>query len=105
MTKTMDYPNDFPQKDKKRGRRIYQKLRNKLRAVKQLKETSGNYGIEQTLQWARENADHLAACSCDMCGNQRRFAKGKEKLTVQERKELERTRSLTDKTESSEDSD
>jgi hypothetical protein len=33
-------------------------------------------------------AEHLAACSCWMCGNPRRFAKG-ERLTVRERREEE----------------
>jgi len=35
-------------------------------------------------------ADNLALCSCWMCGNQRRHAKGLEKLTLKERKIAER---------------
>ena len=31
-------------------------------------------------------ADHLAVCSCWMCGNPRRHAKGTERLTLQERR-------------------
>lgn len=31
-------------------------------------------------------ADHLAVCSCAMCGNPRRFRKGEDKLTLQERR-------------------
>lgn len=30
---------------------------------------------------------HGAGCSCWMCGNPRRYMKGKEKLTIQERKQ------------------
>ena len=29
---------------------------------------------------------HGAVCSCQMCGNPRRYAKGKDKLTMQEKK-------------------
>lgn len=37
---------------------------------------------------AEHLADNLAVCSCDMCKNPRRskMVKGKEKLTIQERK-------------------
>jgi hypothetical protein len=31
-------------------------------------------------------AVHGAACSCQMCGNPRRYAKGKGKITMQERR-------------------
>ena len=31
-------------------------------------------------------AVHGVVCSCSMCGNPRRYAKGKDKLTMQERK-------------------
>lgn len=34
-------------------------------------------------------ASHGAECSCWMCGNPRRFSKGKEKLTFQERQHSE----------------
>lgn len=33
-----------------------------------------------------KNADHLAKCSCCMCGNPRRHFSGKDGLTVQERR-------------------
>ena len=33
-------------------------------------------------------ADHLAACSCFMCGNPRRFFGGTERLTMQERRAM-----------------
>ena len=35
---------------------------------------------------AKHNADNLASCSCSMCGNPRRHAKGKDKLTIQEKR-------------------
>jgi len=36
---------------------------------------------------AARNADHLAVCSCWMCGNSRHHIKGMERLTIQERRE------------------
>ena len=39
-------------------------------------------GNPKALRWA----DNLALCSCWMCGNQRRHAKGKERLTLRERR-------------------
>ena len=35
---------------------------------------------------AVKDADHLATCSCWMCGNPRRYSKGTERLTLQERR-------------------
>jgi len=35
---------------------------------------------------AAQNGDHLAKCSCHMCGNPRRHWKGDDALTLQERK-------------------
>jgi hypothetical protein len=32
-------------------------------------------------------ADNLALCSCGMCGNPRRHAKGRERLTMQEQRQ------------------
>ena len=32
-----------------------------------------------------QSADHLAKCSCWMCGNPRKYAKGPDKLTIRER--------------------
>ncbi len=45
---------------------------------------------EQVLLWAKKHADNMALCST-CCGNPRHFllAKGKEKLTVQERREYQ----------------
>lgn len=44
---------------------------------------------EITKEWANKNADHLKTCSCEMCGNPRRYGKGKNKLTLQEQRALE----------------
>lgn len=38
---------------------------------------------------ATHYADNLALCSCVLCGNPRRFAKGAQRLTVQERRIIE----------------
>lgn len=35
-------------------------------------------------------------CSCYMCGNPRRIGKGKQRLTIQERKALQNTSDLCD---------
>lgn len=39
-------------------------------------------------------ADHLAVCSCYGCGNPRHHSKGKERLTVQELREILLARAL-----------
>ena len=39
--------------------------------------------------WVKVSADNLQRCSCSACGNRRKFSKGKEKLTRQERRMLE----------------
>ena len=50
-----------------------------------------DYDEEWIKRFVCTHADNLAACSCSMCGNPRRsaFAKGKEKLTLQELRFLE----------------
>lgn len=47
---------------------------------------------EELEKLAIKNADHLKMCSCNMCGNQRRFSKGEDKLTIQEKKALQAER-------------
>lgn len=42
--------------------------------------------IYPTWPEAWKAGDHLKTCSCWMCGNPRRHAKGKERLRVQERR-------------------
>lgn len=37
-------------------------------------------------------ADNLCACSCPMCGNPRHHQKGDFRITLQERRELDRTK-------------
>lgn len=69
---------EIPLKDKtKRANRRQKNLNVKVKAKKIYKE-QGDKAIKY--------ADHLKTCSCHMCGNQRRYAKGEEKLTMQERK-------------------
>jgi hypothetical protein len=36
------------------------------------------------------NKETFTSCSCWMCGNPRKFMKGREKITMQERKENEK---------------
>lgn len=43
---------------------------------------------ERAEHFARRNCDNLQNCSCTACGNQRKHGKGREKLTIQERKHL-----------------
>lgn len=40
-------------------------------------------------KWTKRNSDNLQCCSCSMCGNPRKHIKGKERLTIQERRFLE----------------
>ena len=35
---------------------------------------------------AHHMANHLKICSCAICGNPRRYAKGQERFTIQERR-------------------
>ena len=37
-------------------------------------------------QWSARNYNNRKPCSCWMCGNPRKVFKGKEKITMQERK-------------------
>ena len=68
-------------KDTKRAERRFEKEKRKKKARK-------------IYHWcekgeAEKLADHLAECSCPMCCNPRRskLCKGKDKLTIQERKQ------------------
>lgn len=51
----------------------------------------GNRHDEKALMYGITYHDHLATCSCDMCGNQRhnRWSSGKAKLTLQEIKAID----------------
>lgn len=62
-------------KDGKRGRRREHKARMKRHARRIYPDWPG----------AVENADNLKVCSCWMCGNPRRWLKGSDRLTLQER--------------------
>lgn len=54
--------------------------------------SNGYYGkdneteLKKAIKAANKDADHFSVCSCPMCGNPRRFNKGKHKFTMQERK-------------------
>lgn len=86
---TLDYPENFPQKDKKRGLRRYQKLRKRAKFLKKLRETfAPNRGWQNWInEVAYKQSEHPTACSCWMCGNPRKWFNGKksEELTKQEK--------------------
>jgi hypothetical protein len=71
-------------KEGKRAERRFQKEKMKKRARSIYKNNPE--GMAEKL------ADHIANCSCPMCRNPRtnKFYKGKERLTLQERKEIEK---------------
>ena len=41
-------------------------------------------------KWQEKSKYKIAYCSCWMCGNPRKYLKGKDRLTLQELKEVER---------------
>jgi len=46
-------------------------------------------GFKDVEKRAHKLRDTKVPCSCSMCGNPRKFLKGEEKLTIQERKSNE----------------
>lgn len=81
----MDFPDDFPQKDKKRA---YRKA--KFKNVKDHAKRVALYVWELPEdiidQFVCKNANNLKNCNCWMCKNPRKVLKGKEKLTMQEKR-------------------
>jgi hypothetical protein len=71
-------------KENKRAQRRREKEKRKKKARAVYKDND--------IGEAEKLADHLANCSCAMCRNPRRSSlyKGNDKLTLQERKELEK---------------
>lgn len=72
----------------KKARRIRDKLRMKAKAVR-VYGRMDSPGLDPRRH--EKLADHLAACSCQMCRNPRRstFYTGIDKLTMQERRHIE----------------
>lgn len=62
-----------------------QKRRRRRRDLARMRERAKRIRPHELLA---KQAEHLAACSCWMCGNPRRFAKS-DRLTLQERRALE----------------
>lgn len=46
---------------------------------------------EDRIRWAYRTYKHPARCSCAMCGNPRRYAKGEARFTLAERRLKENT--------------
>ena len=86
--------DDFPTKDRsKRAKRRHDHIR-KLEKAKNVGRLQFRYSAtiytqdelnEMVDTWARHHAENLAACSCYMCGNARKYWKD---LTFQEKKNL-----------------
>lgn len=79
---------------KGRGVRLAQDRRKKAKAAKILKERI--FPWEPKYDPSPRVVGRMAAtprsCSCAMCGNPRKHFKGKDKLTIQERREREKLR-------------
>lgn len=74
----------FKEKSKRASRRHHKK-RMKNKAKKKLKQDHWFEDDEEHFEeYIAKNADHLANCSCWMCGNPRNHFKGKDRLTRQE---------------------
>lgn len=84
----------------KRALRRHHKERMKRKAYRIYTEiwSAGSYStcsINWINKFVNKSADNMAMCSCDMCGNPRRHPNStKERLTFQERKELEKWKLL-----------
>ena len=76
-----------------RSVRRHHKKRVKTNAIRNNKygRTKEDY---QDAKLLGRNTSCSKVCSCYMCGNQRRHAKGKNRLTIQERKILQNKASL-----------
>lgn len=81
-----DFPEDFPQKNKKRGQRKakFQNVKHKAAKLAEIL----NIPEEYKPKWIVRHAESLN-CNCWMCKNPRRIFKGNEKLTIQEKKQIE----------------
>lgn len=79
-------------KTSKRAIRIHHLRRMKRKALKlELQGSSpsekldwGRECLQRKKDWAVRKANNLAHCSCHMCGNPRRFYRGKAKLPIRE---------------------
>lgn len=83
-----DYPSDFPKKSKNRSfrRRKIKYLKNKAKNFFKRTSWSNRDDDEAAEFWANRHFESMN-CNCWMCRNPRRVFKGKDKLTIQERKQ------------------
>lgn len=85
----MDYPSDFPIKDKKRA---YRKARYK--AAKTHARSVAKYVMNLKQDYLDyfvcRSANNLKRCSCWMCRNPRHSNDGKDSLTIQEKRVMQK---------------
>jgi len=75
-------PEDAHLKEKsKRASRRHHKKRMKQKAKRKVRKSHWFYDDDQAEEYANKNAEHLANCSCWLCGNPRKHY---NKLTRQE---------------------
>lgn len=88
--KEKDFPDDFPQKDKKRGERKAKFHALKEQAVKDAKQIF-HISDEFVVPWAHHVVNSSVGCGCWMCQNPRKAFDGKksEQLTIQEKRQDE----------------
>jgi hypothetical protein len=75
--------NDFPTKNKKRAERRYRNQVQKQKAIRFAEQSSWFMNIPE--EAIIKNADHLASCSCWVCGNPRKHF---NELTIQEKRAI-----------------
>lgn len=94
--KELDFPTDFPSKNKKRGERKAKFKILKEQAFKKAKEIF-HISDEFTMTWAQRHVESLN-CNCWMCKNPRKAFDGKNNaaLTIQEKKQNEADKTFTE---------
>ena len=65
-----------------------QKKRNMIEHAKEVLRRAWGISDSKLPLLAVKHADNLKSCSCYMCGNPRKYSKGKEKHKVNERKKM-----------------
>ena len=80
-----------------RAERRHHKFRKREYAERVYKDVY-KHTPENAKEFAKKAGDHLKSCSCDMCCNPRHsgFYRGREKLTVPEKKALDDFNSMMD---------
>lgn len=84
-----DHASDVKRKTGGRAKRRFAAAKVKQKVVRNLKNNWGDWADKQAgdpKYVGKQAAVHGAACSCSMCGNPRRYSKGEERFTFQERR-------------------